>query len=106
MVPERTESARVRGHGVVSEVARDHRPQPLALFDSRVVHAVTQLCLDLPELRSHAVAPSLAPELERPAPGLATDEHEPKEVRGLRFTKPSALAPTRDATSPGPRQSD
>ena len=55
------------------------------------MHAGSQFHLDLLKLRSHAIAPRFALELERPAPRLAADEREPQEGEGLRFAKPSPL---------------
>jgi len=95
MMPEGVERPGVCGHCVVREEPRDHRLQPSALFGSGVVYAATKFRLDLPKLRSHAVSPCLALELERPAPRLAADEREPQEGKGLRFAKPSPLAPHR-----------
>jgi hypothetical protein len=95
MVPGRVERPGVRGHGVVREEPRDHRLQPSALFGNGVMNAATQLCLDLPKRRPHAVSSGSALKLERPAPGLAAYEREPQEGKGLRFAKPSPLAPGR-----------
>ncbi len=51
------------------------------------MHAATQLHLDLPKGRPHAITPCLALKLEGPAPRLAADEREPQEGKGLWFTK-------------------
>ena len=45
--PECPECPGIRGHRVVGEVSRDHAPQPSALGRDGVVHAGTQLRLDL-----------------------------------------------------------
>jgi len=95
VVPEGPERPTIRGHRVVREEAGDHRPQPSTLFGNGVMHAAAQLLLYLPKRRPHAVSPCLAMEQERPAPGLATNEREPQEGKGLRFAKPSPLAPHR-----------
>src|SRR5450631_1287458 len=89
---EGPERPTIRGHRVVREEAGDHRPQPSALFGNGLVHASAQLLLDLPKPRPHAVAPCLAMEQERSAPGLATNEREPQEGKGLWFAKPSTLS--------------
>ena len=73
MVSERVERPGVRGHGVVREETRDHRLQPSTLFGNGVVHAVTQFCLDLPKLRSHAVSSCLALIQFTGVPLIATD---------------------------------
>jgi len=95
MVSESPERPAIRGHRVVRKETGNHRLQPSALFGNGVVHAATQLLLDLPESRPHAVTPCLAMEQERPPPGFAADEREPQECEGLRFAKPFPLAPYR-----------
>jgi hypothetical protein len=95
VVSERVERPGIRGYGVIREEPRHHRLQPSTLFRNGVMHAVTQLRLDLPKLRSHTVCPRLALKLERTAPGLTADEREPQEGEGFRFAKPSPLALSR-----------
>src|ERR1019366_6524413 len=73
MVSERPECPTIRGHRVVCEEAGDHCLQPAPLFGNGVVHAATQLLLDLPQPRSHPITPSLTLKLEGPAPRLAAD---------------------------------
>jgi hypothetical protein len=63
------------------------------------VHAVTQLLLYLSKLRSHAVAPSFALELESSAPGPTANEREPQEGKGLWLAKPLPLSPSRRLTA-------
>jgi len=55
MMPEYLECPTVGRHCVVIEVAADNPSQPLPLLGDRLVHAPSQLLLDLLELRSHAV---------------------------------------------------
>ena len=78
----------IRGHRVVSEVTRDHRPQPFALFRDGVVHAFTQSRLDLLESCPHPVAPRLSLGLKCTASRLAADEDELREGEGYAFGKP------------------
>lgn len=56
-------------------------PQPSALLGNGVMHALTQPFLDLPQLRAHPVSSCFALKLERSAPGLSTDEREPRKVK-------------------------
>src|SRR5438128_1131483 len=70
VVPEGPQCPSIRGHRVVREVARDHSLQPLTLFGNGIVHACTQLDLDLLESRHHAVTPCLSLKLEGSAAGL------------------------------------
>jgi hypothetical protein len=58
--PERAERAAVRRDSKVAEVAGHDLPQLLPLFGDWPVHSAPQLLLDLPELRSHAVAVGLS----------------------------------------------
>ena len=79
-------------HRMVGEVADDDLPQPLPLPGNGLVHAPSQLVLDLPELRLHAVAAALPMDLEVAPAGLAADEGEAQEVEGLRLAKPAPRA--------------
>ena len=92
MVAERAECAIVGRHGVVGEEAANDLPQPFPLFGDRLMHAPSQLLLDLLELRPHAVAPGLPLEQEVARAGFAADEGEAQEVEGLRFAEPALLA--------------
>lgn len=92
MIAERMQGPRVRGHRVVCEEARNHRLQPPALLGNGIVHAATQLRLDLLKRRPHAVAPCLAVEQERSTPGLAADERESKKSESLRSTCATPLS--------------
>ena len=80
---------------MVREESRDHRIQPSALCGDGIVHAFTQLRLDLLESGPHALAPCLAQKHECSAPGLATEEDEPQEREGLRPAKSAPLSPSR-----------
>ena len=71
---------------------RNHRLQPLALFGDGVVHAFTQLDLDLLESRHHAVTPCLSLKLEGSAAGLSTDEDESQEREGFWLAQPAPLS--------------
>ena len=82
-------------HCVVVEVAGNDLPQPFPLLRDRLMHAPSQLLLDLPKLRPHAVAPGLPLDEELALAGLAADEGEAQEVEGLRFAEPTLGAPAR-----------
>src|SRR5271170_2949571 len=64
VIPEGTECRHVRRHGVVGIKAPDDLRQPSSLFGDRLVHSLSQLLLDFPELYPHAIAPSFPLELE------------------------------------------
>jgi hypothetical protein len=51
---------------VVVEVALHNRLEPLAGLAHRIVHTLTELLLNLPQLRPHAFANRLAPHGEPP----------------------------------------
>jgi hypothetical protein len=80
---------------VVGKVARDHCPQPSALFGDGVVHANAQLRLDFLERGPHAVASGFALELEGSAPRLAADVDEPQERERLRLAQPALRSSVR-----------
>ena len=65
IVPEGTHLPLVRWNGMIGEVALDDLAQPFPLLGDRLVHAPSQLLLDLPEPRPHAVATRVALYLER-----------------------------------------
>src|SRR5262245_64657205 len=52
---ESADTRAVRGNRVIGKVAPDDLPQPTSLLGYRLVHALTQLLLDLLEFRLHAV---------------------------------------------------
>jgi hypothetical protein len=89
MVMERGQCMTVRRHCVVREEAAHDLPQPFPLFGDGLMPTLPQLLLHLFELRLDAVASRLPMKQELPLSRLATDEGEPQEVEGLRFTKTS-----------------
>jgi hypothetical protein len=73
---ERTEHAKVGGHGVVVEPALNHLAKPLPLSSRRFMNALSQAFLDLLQLRPHAVASALALQEEAAFARFAADEDE------------------------------
>src|SRR5216683_1096445 len=67
-------------------------PQPFPVFRDWMVHSAPQLHLDVEKLRPHAVAPGLPFKLEGSLAGFPTDEREPQEHKGLRFSETLSLA--------------
>jgi hypothetical protein len=67
--PEYAETVQVPRYRIVVEVALHDRFEPLAGLAHRIVHTLTELLLNLPQLRSHAFADRLAP--HRKPPGLS-----------------------------------
>ena len=75
----------VARHAVITEVPDDDRPQPLAHFRERVMHALPQLQLDNFQLRLHALSHRLPQDGEAPFPRRSTDVREPQKVERLRL---------------------
>src|SRR6185295_10206184 len=98
-MPERDQCLSIGWHGVVVEVALDDTAQPLSLVGDRVVHAPPHLLFYRLELRPHAVATGLPPNLEFARLCFAADEGEAQEVEGLRLAKPAPLAAFRREAS-------
>src|SRR5215217_8790487 len=74
---------------MVGVVADDDLPQPLPLPGNGLVHPPSQLLLDRPELRLHAVTAGLPIDLEVTPTRLATNEGKAQEREGLRLAKPA-----------------
>src|SRR3982751_369083 len=74
---------------MVAVVAFQDLPQPMPLFRDGLVPTPSQLFLDLPEPRPHAVAPGLPLEQEASLAGSAADEGEAQEGEGLRLAEPA-----------------
>src|SRR3954451_9368111 len=74
---------------MVGVVAGDDLPQPLPLPGNGLGHPPSQLLLDHPELRLHAVAAGLPIDLEVSSTRLATNEGKAQERAGLRLAKPA-----------------
>src|SRR3954453_22036485 len=93
MAAEGHEGPTVGRHRVVVEEAGGDPPQPLPLLRDRLVQAPSQLVLDLPQLRPHAVPSGLPAQQELTLAGLAADEGEAEKGEGLRLaeTAPGAL---------------
>lgn len=92
MVAKGPQCPEVRGHGVSREVARDHCLRPFALLGDGVVHAPTELRLDVPEPCPHAVTSTLSLELEDTAAGCPTDVRESQEREDLCLTQRAPLS--------------
>src|SRR5258707_5629934 len=68
------------------------RPQPFPLYGDWQMHVLSQLVLDHPQLRPHAVPPGFPSDQELTPAGFAADEGEAQEVEGLRLAAPALLA--------------
>ena len=103
--PEYAETVKVPRHRIVVEVALHDRFEPLTGLAHRIVHTLTELLLNLPQLRPHAFADRLAPHREPPYPILPADVREAEKIErvGLPFSstfpvlfsKSAELDPTR-----------
>jgi hypothetical protein len=71
MITERAKRPRVGRHGVVGIVAGDDQLEPFPLLGDGLLQALAQFVLDLPQLRTSAVPPTFAADLERDAPGVS-----------------------------------
>src|SRR5215218_9927220 len=86
---------------MVGVVAGDDLPQPLPLPGNGLVHPPSQLLLDHPELRLHAVvrlhavAAGLPIDLEVTSTRLATNAGKAQEREGLRLAKSGLPSPRR-----------
>jgi hypothetical protein len=60
--------------------------QPVTLIWDSLVHSQPQLRLDFPELRLHAVAPSLPLKLEESSARFTADEGKAQKREGIRST--------------------
>src|ERR1039458_8076453 len=86
--PEYAETVKVPRHRIVVEVALHDRFEPLTGLAHRIVHTLTELLLNLPQLRPHAFADRLAPHREPPYPILPADVREAEKIErvGLPFS--------------------
>ena len=73
---ESADTRAVRGNRVIGKVAPDDLRQPASLLGYRLMHALTQLLLDLLEFRLHAVAPALSMYEELAPERLSADEEK------------------------------
>src|SRR5262249_21911854 len=85
----------VRGNRVIGKVASDDLCQPTSLFGYWLVHALTQFLLYLRELRTHAIAPTLAMNEELTVARLPANEDKAQELEGLRLAKSRPCASVR-----------
>ena len=65
-VPEHREAFEVSWHRIVVEVALHDRFEPLSRLAHGIMHSLTELLLNLPQLRSHAFADRLTPHRKSP----------------------------------------
>jgi len=65
-IPKHTQTREVSGYRVVVEVALYDRLEPLSGLGHGIVHALTELLLNLSQLGSHALADRGAPHHESP----------------------------------------
>jgi len=82
--PEYAETVKVPRYRIVVEVALHDRFEPLAGLAHRIVHTLTELLLNLPQLRPHAFADRLAPHREPPYPILPADVRESRPTESHR----------------------
>ena len=64
--PEYAETVDVSRYRIVVVVALHNRLEPLAGLAHRIVHALAELLLNVPQLRSHAFADRLTPHRKPP----------------------------------------
>ena len=72
-VPEYAETVEVPRYRIVVEVALHDRLEPGTGLTHGIVHTLTELLLDFPQLRPHAFADRPAPHREPPYPILPAD---------------------------------
>ncbi len=89
IVSERRKSAHVRGHGVVGEVASQHRPEPCALFSHALVPSPSKSFADFQQPRPFPVTSRVPGKLEAALSRARTDMGKAKEVERLRLAVPS-----------------
>src|SRR5712692_3951906 len=89
-VPERSQSLLVARNGVILEKSPHHRLQPFDRLRQRVMHAASQLGLDLLQLRCHPFADCRTgdDEIAR-LPVSPTDVSETEKVEGFRTSLPT-----------------
>src|SRR5262249_36624053 len=83
VMPERRERPAICGYRIVSEMACNDLPQPVALIWDSLVHSQPQLRLDFLELCLHAVAPGLPLKLEVSPARFTADEGEAQKREGV-----------------------
>jgi len=86
---ELVQASTVAGDRVVVEPTTDHRTQPWANLDYRIVHALPQPLLDLLQLGPHALGNRFSFDRERSLPGRSAIVREAQEVERLRFAQAS-----------------
>jgi hypothetical protein len=84
-IPEYAETVKVPRYRIVVEVALHDRFEPLTGLAHRIVHTLTELLLNLPQLCPHAFADRLAPHREPPYPILPADVREAEEIERVGF---------------------
>ena len=89
--PEYAETVEVSRYRIVVEVALHDRLEPLAGLAHGIVHTLTELLLNLPQLRPHAFADRLAPHREPPYPILPADVREAEKIERVGFPFSSAF---------------
>jgi hypothetical protein len=72
-IPEYAETVEVPRYRIVVEVALHDRLEPVTGLTHGIVHTLTELLLDFPQLRPHAFADRPAPHREPPYPILPAD---------------------------------
>ncbi len=90
-IAEHAQTLEVSRYRVVVEVALDDRREPLAGLGHGIVHALTELLLNLSQLGSHALADRRAPHHESPQSVLPADVLEAQKVERFRSTFPSSF---------------
>ena len=89
--PEYAETVKVPRYRIVVEVALHDRFEPLSGLAHGIMHSLTELLLNLPQLRPHAFADRLAPHREPPYPVLPADVREAEEIERVGFPFSSAF---------------
>src|SRR5436309_10526596 len=90
--PKRLERPEVARHGVIVEVALDHRSQPVPSLCNPLMPALAQLLPDCLQFAPQTLLDRLPPDFE-PATlsGLPTDMRESQKIEGLGFALSSPL---------------
>jgi hypothetical protein len=88
--PEHAEAVQISGYCVVVEVALHDCAEPFASVRHGIVHARTELPLDLSQLCPHTLADRHAPYGKTSVPAFSANVRKAQEVERLRLAFPSS----------------
>src|SRR4029077_2305697 len=89
IIVECSQRSAIGWHCMVAEETSDHLLDPSPLLGDLTMLSPSQLLLDLPERRPHAIAPCDPLHEELPTAVAFTDEGKAEEVEGLRLAEPT-----------------